>query len=67
MEDSIILPNTQIGQGCYINKSIICHNAVIEDNCSIGTDNLNNPEITVVADNMTISESTNIDNGLIIE
>ena len=67
VEDSVILPNTKIGDGCYINKSIICHNVNIKDNCNIGADNLINPDITVIADNMTISRGANIENGSVVE
>ncbi|MGM0409525.1 MAG: glucose-1-phosphate adenylyltransferase [Bacillota bacterium] len=67
VEDSVILPNTKIGEGCYINKSIICHNVNIKDNVNVGADDLINPEITVVADNMTISRGTNIENGTVVE
>ncbi len=67
VEDSVILPNTNIGEGCYINKSIICHNVNIKDNVNVGADDLINPEITVVADNMTISRGTNIENGTVVE
>ena len=69
IEDSIILPNAVIGSGCYINKSIICHHADIEDNCRIGSINADDkdPEITVIADNMNISEGSTIESGSIIE
>ena len=67
IEDSIILPNVKINNGCHINKTIISNNTVIKDNCKIGTDNLNDPDITVIGDYMTISKGTKIDNGSIIK
>ncbi|MFW6266170.1 MAG: glucose-1-phosphate adenylyltransferase [Halanaerobiales bacterium] len=67
VEDSVILPNTKIGEGCHIKKSIICHDVQIKDNCNVGADDLINPDITVVADNMTLSRGTNIKNGSVVE
>ena len=37
IEDSIILPNAEIGRNCKINKAIINEGVEVEDNTEIGT------------------------------
>jgi len=71
IEDSVILPNTRIGNGAKIKNSIIGRNVIIEKDSKIGIEKDKQNEddelqITVIGDDEVIPESSNIKAGMVV-
>ncbi len=67
VEDSVVLPNTRIGNGARIKNSIIGRNVIIEKNSQVGIENESDElEITVIGDDEIIPKDSKIKSGMVV-
>lgn len=74
IEDSVVFPNADIGENCYVKKAIIGENAVIGDNVRIGVppkegetvDNRLTGDIVLIGNDVTIPAGTVIPCGAVV-
>ncbi|MGI5899731.1 MAG: glucose-1-phosphate adenylyltransferase [Christensenellales bacterium] len=58
--DSVIMPNTVIGENCLLRKVIVSEGSVIGKNCNIGGDD----RVTVIGKNVVVPDGTKISGGM---
>ncbi|MDR3271562.1 MAG: glucose-1-phosphate adenylyltransferase [Peptococcaceae bacterium] len=69
IEDSILLPNCQIQQECFVRKTIVGENTIIRPYCTIGVKTNQQPSqsgITVIENHSEIMEDTQLEEGKIL-
>ncbi|MBQ1631547.1 MAG: glucose-1-phosphate adenylyltransferase, partial [Clostridia bacterium] len=72
--DSVVFPNAEVGEGCFVRKAIIGENAVIGANASIGVppkegetvDNKLTGDIVLIGNDVTIPAGAVIPRGAVV-